>query len=177
MTRKVKQPAPRLTSLQRLVIAITAIVLSLLLLQLVLTRPFWKTISPDAAPREVLMVPFDKLEPTYSAQTYSGKVGLIISGTGQAGGTDYSDAFYLYETGEGASYLPPLTHQFDLEIDGDRAINTLGLSENPPSYSSDHVYQVTYDVGPEPRQIAFRISDSVVNDNTGQFEIKIFINS
>jgi hypothetical protein len=60
-----------------------------------------------------------------------------------------------------------------LEIDGQRAIYTLGLLENPPTYSRDHVYNVTYDVGAEARRIAFRIADTVVGDNTGEFRIEI----
>jgi hypothetical protein len=122
---------------------------------------------------ESIAVPFNKIEPTYTQKLYSATLTLIISGTGQAGGTDWSDAFYLYAHGDGTPYEPPITEHFDLEIDGQRAIITLGLRENPPPYSSYHVYTVTYNVGAGARPIAFRISDSIVDDNTGEFNIEI----
>ncbi|MFN8374151.1 MAG: hypothetical protein U0694_14900 [Anaerolineae bacterium] len=122
---------------------------------------------------ETLTIAFDQIEPTYTQNSYRGMVTLIISGTGQAGGTDWSDAFYLYRRGDGSAYDPPLLQHFDLEIDGQRAIETLGLLENPPAYSPDHSYTVTYDLGTQARRIAFRISDAVVGDNTGAFHIEI----
>lgn len=125
------------------------------------------------APNEIVIVPFDKIDPTYTTSVYNGQIYLLISGTGQAGGADWSDAFYLYQKGDGTLYEPPMLEHFDLEIDGQRAIITLGLLENPPSYSRDHVYNVTYDVGADTRRIAFRISDSIVGDNTGEFRIEI----
>mgnify|MGYP000356640810 CR=1 FL=1 len=131
---------------------------------------------PEAitVPFELVVVPFNKIEPTLTQNTYSGTVTLNISGTGQAGNTDWSDAFYLYAHEDYVAYDPPLLQYFALEIDGQRAIETLGLLENPPPYSSDHTYTVTYNVGTEPRRITFRISDSTVGDNTGEFRIEIY---
>jgi hypothetical protein len=123
--------------------------------------------------RETILVPFDKIEPTYTEVVYSGVVTLQIFGSGQAGGKDYSDAFYLYKSGDGNLIFPPHLREFDLTIDGQRAIDTLKLSDNPPSYSSEHVYVVRYNVGSKPRPIAFCISDNVVDDNNGQFVIQI----
>ncbi len=123
--------------------------------------------------RETVTVPFDEYTPTYTQGLYSGRVSLVISGFGQAGGKDYSDAFYVFENVEGIPYNPPLTEQFDLELDGQRAIIALGLRENPPPFSNDHTYRVMYDVGQEFRQIAFRISDEAVSDNTGEFVIEV----
>jgi hypothetical protein len=128
---------------------------------------------PQAANGEILTVPFSRLEPTYTQHAYDGVVTLVISGTGQAGGTDWSDAFYLYMHSDGTLYDPPQLEHFDLEIDGERAIAALDRVENPPPFSRDHVYHVTYDVGSEARRIAFRISDSLVDDNKGEFRIEI----
>lgn len=132
-----------------------------------------RTEATAQPPGETVIVPFNNIEPTWTEFTYSGPVQLVIRGTGQASGTEYSDAFYLYTDGEGRLVSEPRTAMFDLEIDGDRAIYTLGLTENPPPFSPEHVYRVVYDVGPEARQIAFRISDSIVDDNTGEFAIEI----
>lgn len=123
--------------------------------------------------RETILVPFDKIEPTYTKVDYSGVVTLQIFGSGQAGGKDYSDAFYLYKSGDGNPISPPHLREFDLTIDGQRAIDTLKLSDNPPPYSPEHMYVVRYDVGSKPRPIAFRISDHNVDDNNGQFIIQI----
>jgi hypothetical protein len=60
-----------------------------------------------------------------------------------------------------------------MEIDGQRAIYTLGLLDNPPPYSRDHVYTVTYDVGEEARSIAFRQTDYYVVDNTGAYRVEV----
>jgi hypothetical protein len=123
---------------------------------------------------ETMTVPFDKIEATYSQYAYQGRVTLVLSGTGQAAGSDFSDAFYQF-TQNGQPLAQPLLGQFDLEIDGQRAIDTLELRENPPAYHTSHRYTVTYDVGATPRPIAFRISDSIVDDNSGSFTIQILI--
>lgn len=124
---------------------------------------------------EAVTVNFSNIEPVYTQRTYSGEVTLIVSGTGQAGGTDWSDAFYLYQKADGSLYNPPMLQHFDLEIDGRRAIETLRLLESPPAYTPEHIYQVAYNVGTEARRIAFRISDEVVGDNTGTFRIEIIV--
>ena len=169
------RPAERLTRNQRIVIGVTALIF-------VAAVPFmWfnqqrrqPEIGPGLMADEIVIVPFRRLEPTVTEQLFTGKITLVISGSGQAGGTDYSDAFYLYQHGDGVAYDPPQLEHFDLEIDGQRAIYTLGLLENPPPYAPDHVYQVVYDVGPVPRQIKLRISDEIVDDNFGAFRIEIF---
>lgn len=122
---------------------------------------------------ETLIVPFNQIRPTYTEQAYSGTVRLVIEGSGQAGGQDYSDAFYLYAYSDGSPYNPPWLEHFDLEIDGQRAIYTLNLLDNPPAYNPDHIYTVEYDAGEIPRLMTFRISDSIVDDNTGQFRITV----
>jgi hypothetical protein len=121
---------------------------------------------------ETFIVPFSKLEATWTTHIYSGEVTLTLSGVGQAGGVDYSDAFYLY-TENGEPRQQPKTHDFDLEIDGQRAIITLGLEDNPPPFNTDHVYVVTYDLGEMSRRIAFRQTDLYTSDNSGEYQIKV----
>jgi len=168
--QKRKNDTPlRLTDIQKLAIAFTAGVLIILFF---IVRGFYSLTF--GAPDEVVIVPFDKQIPTFTSGLYSGEIELVISGTGQAGGQDYSDAFYLYAHPDGTPYEPPITEHFDLEIDGQRAIYILGLLDNPPPFSADHVYRVTYDVGAESRQIQFRISDEIVDDNQGAFKVEIY---
>ncbi len=172
--KKKKRPSPPSARFARILL----IFLALLVLVLVAVAVYFlDSRDSDRAQintEESLVVPFDKLQPTLTRYKYHNKVMLIISGTGQAGGKSYSDAFYLYTDEQGEPYPVPAKEAFDLEIDGQRAIITLGLRKNPPPLSSDHIYTVTYDVGATPRQIAFRISDRVVSDNTGEFMIKVF---
>ena len=123
---------------------------------------------------EVVIVPFNEIEATFTQRTYQGVVRLNIEGIGQAGGADYSDAFYLFAHADGSLYDPPQLEHFDLEIDGQRAIYTLGLLDNPPIFNPEHRYSVDYAIGDEARTIAFRISDSIVDDNTGEFRITIY---
>jgi hypothetical protein len=132
----------------------------------------WLRSIGSARSTETFIVPFSKLDATWTTHTYQGEVTLTLSGVGQAGGIDYSDAFYLY-TDNGVPSGFPKTHAFDLEIDGQRAIITLGLEDNPPPYNREHVYVVTYDVGATPRRIAFRQTDVYTSDNSGEYEIKV----
>ena len=122
---------------------------------------------------EALTIAFAKIDPTCTQRYFAGTVNLDVAGTGQAGGGDWSDAFYLYQHPDGTAYNPPQTQQFDLEIDGDRAIKTLRLVDNPPDFNADHRYQVPYNVGEIPRPICFRISDYNVGDNSGEFAITV----
>jgi len=122
---------------------------------------------------EVLTVDFNQVGPTYTEYLYSGEVTLVLEGTGQAAGTASSDAFYLYTDDAGNPLPVPQTEMFDLEIDGQRAIYTLGLLADPPPFNPNHLYAVRYDVGPVARRIAFRVSDLTTNDNAGAFRITI----
>ena len=163
----------KLTRTQWIIIVATTLILGAILLIIGYDNLRQNSGTLPASPSEVVIVPFSRLEPTFTEQLYSGTVTLVISGSGQAGGSDYSDAFYLYQRGDGTSYDPPLLEQFDLELDGQRAIYTLNRLDNPPPYSTDHTYEVTYDLGSQPRQIALRISDSNVDDNSGEFRVEI----
>lgn len=136
------------------------------------------TDSPTAVPtpviQETLTVPFDDDSPTLTTRQYRGRVRLFIEGTGQAAGNAYSDAFYLYTDDAGRPLAEPQTEMFDLEIDGQRAIIALGLQDDPPPFDPEnHLYAVIYDVEDDPRQIAFRIADYSVGDNSGAFTITV----
>ena len=132
----------------------------------------WLPVFQTDVDRETIVVALDDPEPVWTNNTFSGQVRLVMSGTGQAAGTDWSDAFYLY-TQNGELLNDPLPNIFGLEIDGQRALDALGLTENPPPFTPEHVYQVIYAVGTGSRQIAFRVDDTTVGDNTGEFQIVV----
>ncbi|MBC7811252.1 MAG: hypothetical protein H7175_08900 [Burkholderiales bacterium] len=119
---------------------------------------------------ETLDVPFTGYTPMMTAGDYSGEVLVIVSGTGQASGVDYTDAFYRFTGGDVLLEIPVEANEFGLEIDGNLAPEALGFT---PKYASDHVYVFTYDVGNEPRPIGFRIAEGALADNTGAFVVRI----
>jgi hypothetical protein len=135
-----------------------------------------RTVTPTPVPftgTESLTVDFANINPACTQHQYTGLVNLDVTGSGQAGGKDWSDAFYLYQHSDGTAYDRPQTEMFDLEIDGRRAIETLGLLNNPPAYNPDHHYQVIYNLGKVIKPICFRISDYNVGDNKGEFQITV----
>jgi hypothetical protein len=130
---------------------------------------------PDyAAPlTETLVIPVDRAGPTYTAFEYAGKVRLFIEGTGQAAGVGSSDAFYRYADADGLPLEIPQAGLFDLEIDGQRASDVLGLSGDPLLYNDDHLYAAIYDAGPRLRRLAFRVSEEAAGDYTGTLTITV----
>jgi hypothetical protein len=88
-------------------------------------NPLDKIPDYETLPTETLVVPFDRGEATITQYQYWDKVRIVVEGTGQAGGTAYSDAFYLYTDANGQPLEIPQTAMFDLEIDGQRAIERI----------------------------------------------------
>jgi hypothetical protein len=134
-------------------------------------NPLDKIPDYETLPTETLVVPFDRGEATITQYEYWDNVRIVVEGTGQAGGTAYSDAFYLYTDANGQPLEIPQPAMFDLEIDGQRAIER--IEGDPPPYNDAHLYAVLVDAGPRARHLAFRISDEVVGDNTGSFTITV----
>jgi hypothetical protein len=130
-------------------------------------QPEWRDM------RETVIVPFDQDAAVRTQYRYRGRVRLFLSGTGQASGSAYSDALYLYTDDAGNPLDEPRLGEFDLEIDGEHTARQLGLADDPPPLVDDHLYAVIYDVGPEPRRISFRTSDHYLADNTGEYRIDV----
>ena len=137
--------------------------------------PFVPTPIPESVVAskggEMVVVPFTSGSPIYTDKLYSGNVTLLICGTGQAGGQDTSDAFYLYERGDHSPYVPPVLGDFAMELDGQKIHEMVGIVI--PAYASDHHYRVTYNVGPEPRRIGFRNTDLSTGDNSGAYYVEV----
>jgi len=109
---------------------------------------------------------------TYGVQTtrsYSGTVGLVVSGVGQASGTRYSDAFYVYTDQAGNPLPNPSSVGWDLYINGKR--HTSYVSPTPP-YTPAHVYTFTINVVGNNR-LWFGAGDTITGDNTGAYTITL----
>jgi hypothetical protein len=108
----------------------------------------------------------------YSAQTefrYSGKVLISISGTGQASGTEYTDAFYAFTDYEGNRTNPRLIG-FSLTINGRLARDLISEKQVPP-YQEDHIYSFVIDA--PGGALRFGVDDTATDDNTGSYTIDL----
>ena len=125
----------------------------------------------ETLPTETLVVPFGRGEATTTQYEYWKNVRIVIEGSGQAGGSAYGDAFYLYADADGQPLENPQTAASGLEIDGKRAID--GIEGDPPPYNDDHLYAVLYDAGPRARHLTFRITGGGSADNPGSLTITL----
>ena len=126
----------------------------------------------DSHIRETLTISFkDGATGVATENTYSGPVTIIVQGTGQAGGTAWSDAFYVFSDGEGNNIEPQHPtdfYNFTLWINGEPA-DTL-VSPIPP-FNADHVYQFT--IRAPGGRLHFAVGDVYVVDNSGYFTVQI----
>jgi serine/threonine protein kinase len=133
------------------------------------------TLSPTASPlsSETLQVNFNTSNATgigiSTQHSYSGKVSITISGSGQAYLTRYSDAFYIYTDTSGNLLASPYTDiRWVLYINGNTAATSVGL----PAYNNSHIYTVSMSLS-QPGTINFGIRDSENSDNTGYYTITV----
>lgn len=116
---------------------------------------------------ETLTVPFTG--GPYAATTqlaYSGSVSVMVSGVGQAAGTQWSDAFYIYSPGTPTHPTEPLN--WVLAINGQHAENFIG---SVPPYDSSHVY--TFQLNAPGGQLTFGVGDTMTSDNTGSYTVTL----
>lgn len=113
--------------------------------------------TPTPSPsEETIRLPFGGADEVWTQYDYQGAVRLFFEGS-SAG----RDAFYRADQETGAS-SPELSA--DLEIDGQPALEALGLQTEPPTYAPDHLYAVRYEVGPTPRRVAFRMGGAPTDE-------------
>lgn len=102
-----------------------------------------------------------------TTRSYAGPVTITVSGTGQAAGKYFSDAFYIYADGNGKSVSP--IHDSTLHglcIDGqpvDHFVQAI------PVYNARHRYTFTF-MAPGGI-LTFGVCDDNYADNTGSFTI------
>jgi hypothetical protein len=125
----------------------------------------------ETLPTETLVVPFDGGEAITTQYEYWKNVRIVIEGSGQADGSAYSDAFYLFTDADGQPLDVPQTAPSGLEIDGQQALDN--IEGDPPPYNSDHLYAVLYDAGPRARRLTFRIAGDASTGSTGTVTITI----
>jgi len=137
-----------------------------------LRRPLTR-LSADAA-GETVVVPFANGETgVQTTQSYNGPVTLDIAGTGQAAGPRYSDGFYVYTDEAGNELSSPdhysgLSEDWTLWINGGPADNSLPAI---PPYNHDHLYTVVVTATGGP--LSFAVGDTLTDDNTGAYTIKV----
>lgn len=130
------------------------------------------TTQIDSHVRETLPVSFKDGATGISTENhYAGDVTILAQGTGQAGGTAWSDAFYVFTDGNGQlidPVHPKDFYNFTLWINGEPADTLV----NPiPPFNADHTYQFT--IKAPGGQLVFAVGDVYVADNAGYYTIQI----
>ncbi|MCB0240179.1 MAG: hypothetical protein KDH08_16385, partial [Anaerolineae bacterium] len=96
---------------------------------------------------------------------------VTVSGVGQASGTAYSDAFYIYTDGQGNPITPvhpPGPYNYTLWINNGPA----DVFVSPiPAYAPQHVY--TFSIAAPGGSLRFAIGDEGSGDNTGEYTVKV----
>lgn len=114
---------------------------------------------PDAA--EMVEIPFTEGTGTTTG-AYSGEVLLVLEGFGQAHGTAFSDAFYLYTAADGFNLDVPEPVPFTVNGEPIAA---------PPPYNALHVYEVRVTAAPGP--LTFTLDAPTPADNTGRVRVYV----
>jgi hypothetical protein len=131
-----------------------------------------KTILTMSTTGETLIVPFVK--GTTGVKTnlsYTGTVTVTVTGSGQASGPSWSDAFYIYTAYSGQPIVPvhpTAFYNWTLWINGGPADNYV----NPiPAYNPNHAYTfvITAPGGP----LTFAVGDTNTSDNAGAYRITV----
>ena len=121
---------------------------------------------------EMLTVPFAEGDVgVQTVNSYSGRVLVKVRGTGQAAGTQWSDAFYLFTDDQGNPVEPwhiPGGFNFTLWINGGPVDDFV---DPIPPYNPDHVYVFQIDVPEGP--LTFAVGDSYTVDNAGEYQIVV----
>lgn len=130
-----------------------------------------KMTGPTIA-RETIVVPFRSgIGGVQTQRSFSGPVTVTVSGIGQASGTAWSDAFYVFTDFQGNPITPvhPTTYyNYSLWINDGPA----GAYVSPiPAYRSDHVY--TFSINAPGGPLRFAVGDELSGDNTGEYIITI----
>ena len=121
---------------------------------------------------EALTVPFANGNVgVQTVNSYSGRVLVKVRGIGQASGSEWSDAFYIFTDSEGNPVEPwHLTEEYNF---------TLWINGGPvdafvdpiPPYNPDHVYVFQIDAPEGP--LTFAVADAYTSDKAGEYQIVV----
>jgi len=122
---------------------------------------------------EVLVAAFrEGPDAVSSTLDYQGLATLTVSGVGQASGSDFSDAFYVFATGDGEPIETPwhasVAYNWVLAINGQH-VEAFTPDGTLPAYRPDHRY--TFSIRAPAGPLHFGVADLAVGDNTGFYEI------
>ena len=126
---------------------------------------------PTCSIGETVIAPFTGgIYAVRTSNAYQGTIIITVSGTGQAAGTQYSDAFYMLANDNqvdpehlgGDGWVLRINGQFARELISD---------QQKPTYRSDHVY--TFQVNAPGGTLTFGVSDIYTSDNTGSYTVVI----
>jgi hypothetical protein len=133
---------------------------------------FPETPSGESPTKETIIVPFASgTTGVQTSQSYSGLIGVSVSGVGQASGTEWSDAFYVFTNSEGElvePHHPQELFNFTLWIDHAPADNII---QSIPPYNDTHEYTFFFEASGNP--IHFGVGDVFTIDNTGNYTITV----
>lgn len=127
----------------------------------------------EAPQEETLTLPLDRASSVRTVYRYRGKVRVVIEGSGQLGGSAYHDLFYVYTDAAGDPLAVPQLADSAVTINGEPALIALDLEDDPLPYNDDHFYTAIYDGGFDLYRLAFKITGSTTEDNTGAFTITV----
>jgi hypothetical protein len=120
---------------------------------------------------EDIQVPFNKgITGVTTSNAYSGTIEVTVSGSGQAAGSAYTDAFYLFTDGEGENIPPKPIDESILTINSNLAYRMIP-NERRPAYQVDHVY--SFDIKAPGGVLVFGIQDGYTADNFGALSINL----
>jgi hypothetical protein len=121
---------------------------------------------------EALTVPFlNGVQGVQTVNLYSGRILVKVRGIGQASGSEWSDAFYIFTDYDGNPIEPEHRtewYNWILWINGGHADDFV---DPIPPYNPDHVYVFQIDVPEGP--LTFAVGDAGTGDNTGEYEIVV----
>ena len=131
------------------------------------------TTGTEASPiQETFAVDFrNGTQGVSTRNTYSGPIAIQVEGIGQASGSSWSDAFYIYTDYNGSviePWHPTEYYNWTLWINGEPADT---LVSSIPKYSSDHVY--VFVINAPGGRLRFSVGDAGADDNAGSYIVSI----
>jgi len=156
-----------------------------------------------SGPQELMTADFTTPDGGVSANSYSGLVELVVSGTGQSYSENFNDAFYVYYINGGPIPSTDFPGRFQLTfstttllaVDQAQIPQISNISQVPqaaanyivydvdagldvsapylPLSRNDHTYNFVLDVGTLASQLHFGVSDDIFTDNSGAYSITL----
>ena len=133
--------------------------------------------SAAAATSESLTASFLTADGGVTVGGYDNQVRVTVSGVGQSLGSDFNDAFYVYDPGP-PSHDPnyyQLTFGTSALVGFDPAQDAVNdIVGGLPAYNPDHIYSFILNTGATtPTALHFGVGDGNFSDNSGEYWITV----